>query len=159
MGIIVESLKTLSEAIDVLKNNKFKIIFTSGCFDLYHIGHARMLKEAKYHGDILVVGLNSDKSIKKIKGEDRPIISEQFRAEVLCYHPYVNYIILFDEPTPIKIIEEIKPDVLINSDDLKNEEIIGYDTVISSGGKSIKLLRFPYLSTSGIIDKIISSKT
>ena len=134
-----------------------KIVFTNGCYDLIHVGHVRYLKEAKSHGDILVLAVNSDSSVQKLKGEKRPLIPEQERAEVLSALNCVDYVMIFDEVDPHNIISYLKPDVLVKGGDWTVETIIGRDVVEGSGGKVISL---PYIegdfsSTSKIIERIV----
>jgi D-beta-D-heptose 7-phosphate kinase/D-beta-D-heptose 1-phosphate adenosyltransferase len=134
-----------------------KIVFTNGCYDLIHVGHVRYLKEAKSHGDILVVAVNSDSSVQKLKGEKRPLIPEQERAEVLSALSCVDYVMIFDEVDPHNIISYFKPDVLVKGGDWTVDTIIGRDVVEASGGKVISL---PYIegdfsSTSKIIERIV----
>ena len=145
--------KKLKSIIPELKNRGKKIVFTNGCFDILHIGHIRYLEEAKDFGDVLVIGLNSDSSVSKIK-PDRPVIPEQQRAEVLSALYMVDYIILFNEDTPYGLIREIKPDVLIKGADWKEEDIVGRDIV-----KEVHTIPFVKgASTSEIIKKIQNSK-
>jgi len=134
-----------------------KIVFTNGCYDLIHVGHVRYLKEAKSHGDFLVVAVNSDSSVRKLKGEKRPLIPEQERAEVLSALSCVDYLVIFDEVDPHKIISYLKPDVLVKGGDWTVDTIIGRDVVEAAGGKVISL---PYIegdfsSTSKIIETIV----
>ncbi len=131
-----------------------KIVFTNGCFDIIHRGHIEYLAKASSYGNILVVGLNSDKSIKKIKGVNRPIIDENSRILTLASLQFVNYIILFNEETPINLIEAIKPDILIKGSDYKKEKIVGYDIIKNSGGEIITINFIEGYSTTSIIDKI-----
>jgi len=126
-----------------LKKKRRKIVFTNGCFDLLHVGHVRYLKEARGLGDCLIIGLNSDQSIRQIKDPARPLISEDQRTEVLAALECVDYIVLFDEADPFKLIEDIRPDVLVKGADWSMDKIIGADLV-------------PLISTSEIIHRIIS---
>jgi D-beta-D-heptose 7-phosphate kinase/D-beta-D-heptose 1-phosphate adenosyltransferase len=133
-----------------------KIVFTNGCYDLIHVGHVRYLEEAKSHGDFLVVAVNSDSSVKKLKGDKRPLIPELERAEVLSALEYVDYVVIFNEVDPLAIITYLKPDVLVKGGDWTVDTIIGRDVVEASGGKVIAL---PYIegnfsSTSKIIERI-----
>ncbi|MDD5644268.1 MAG: D-glycero-beta-D-manno-heptose 1-phosphate adenylyltransferase [bacterium] len=112
-----------------------KIVFTNGCFDLLHIGHIRYLKSAKELGDCLIVGLNSDSSVKSIKGRDRPYICEDERKEILESLEFVDEAVLFDEPTPMELIKSIKPDMLVKGADWHKENIVGKEFVESYGGK------------------------
>jgi len=131
-----------------------KIVFTNGCFDLIHIGHVDLFMQASAYGDCLVVGLNSDKSIKQIKGDNRPINCEEFRYLTLQSIVYISDVIIFDELTPLKLIEELGPDVLVKGSDWDVEDIIGANLVKQKGG-IVKTVPFAYdVSTSKIIEKI-----
>ncbi|GAB6077847.1 D-glycero-beta-D-manno-heptose 1-phosphate adenylyltransferase [Hydrogenobaculum acidophilum] len=148
----------LEEAIGKIKEHRAKnekIVFTNGCFDIIHAGHVKYLNIAKSYGDILVVGLNSDDSIKRIKGEKRPIVPQEQRAYVLSQLKPVDMVIIFDEDTPYNLIKAIKPDILIKGADWKIENIVGADIVLSNGG-SVNTVKFDYdTSTSKIIQKIV----
>lgn len=133
-----------------------KIVFTNGCFDLFHYGHLEFLVDAKSKGDILIVGLNSDLSIKRIKNKYRPIINEIQRFKILNAIRYVDYVILFEEDTPIELIEKIKPDVLVKGGDYKEGEVVGADYVRRYGGEVFITPLVAGVSTSQIIEKIIS---
>lgn len=146
--------ENLDNIIKKLKSENKKIVFTNGCFDILHAGHVRYLKESKKFGDILIVGLNSDVSVKKIKGESRPINPEMDRAEVLAGLEAVSYIVLFDETSPVKLLEEIKPDIYTKGADYTVETLSEAKTVLSYGGK-IEFIKFlEGRSTTKIIDKI-----
>lgn len=146
--------ENLDNIIKKLKSENKKIVFTNGCFDILHAGHVRYLKESKKFGDILIVGLNSDVSVKKIKGETRPINPEMDRAEVLAGLEAVSYIVLFDETSPVKLLEEIKPDIYTKGADYTVETLPEAKTVLSYGGK-IEFIKFlEGRSTTKIIDKI-----
>ncbi len=146
--------ENLNNIIKKLKSENKKIVFTNGCFDILHAGHVRYLKESKKFGDILIVGLNSDVSVKKIKGESRPINPEMDRAEVLAGLEAVSYIVLFDETSPVKLLEEIKPDIYTKGADYTVETLPEAKTVLSYGGK-IEFIKFlEGRSTTKIIDKI-----
>jgi rfaE bifunctional protein nucleotidyltransferase chain/domain len=143
------SWNELKKVIDKLKSDGKKIVFTNGCFDIIHAGHIRYLKDAKALGDVLVVGLNSDKSVSEIK-PSRPINPQNQRAEVLSSLEMVDYVTIFDEETPYELIKLVKPDVLVKGGDWKKEEIVGSDI-------AKKTLSLPYIkgiSTSEIIEKI-----
>ncbi len=133
---------------------KKKVVFTNGCFDILHIGHARYLKEAKDCGDILVVGLNSDDSVKRLKGDARPIISENDRAEMLSHLESVDFIVIFNDDTPINLIKVINPDVLVKGGDWKIDQIVGSKIVLENGGEVKSLSFIDGISTSKIIEKI-----
>ncbi len=142
---------------DSLKQTNKKVVFTNGCFDILHAGHVDYLVKAKACGDVLIVGLNSDKSIRKIKGEKRPIINELERAYILHNLKSVDFVILFDEPTPQSLIELIIPDILIKGDDWSIENIVGREIVERHGGivKTIKFITTQ--STSTIIQKVLNT--
>jgi len=123
--VSLQRLKTILRS----SRKKKTIVFTNGCFDIIHAGHVRYLKKAKSLGDFLVVGLNSDSSVKKIKGEKRPIVPQKERAEVLSGLEAVDYVVLFNEPTPTKLIEAVLPDVLVKGADWASHEIVGADVV------------------------------
>ena len=130
-----------------------KIVFTNGCFDLLHVGHVRYLQEAKSLGDILIVGLNTDKSVQKLKGPTRPIQNENDRMEILAGFACVDFVTLFDEDTPLELIRFVKPQVLVKGGDWKPEQIVGSDFVLSQGG-SVKSLQFVQgKSTTSLVAK------
>jgi rfaE bifunctional protein nucleotidyltransferase chain/domain len=132
---------------------KKKIVFTNGCFDLLHVGHVRYLQQAKSLGDLLFVAINTDQSVKKLKGPSRPIQSEADRAEILAALSAVDFVCLFDEETPIEIIKKVKPDYLVKGGDWKIETIVGYDFVQSYGGKVMSLQFVDGKSTTRLIEK------
>jgi D-beta-D-heptose 7-phosphate kinase/D-beta-D-heptose 1-phosphate adenosyltransferase len=137
-------------------NNK-KIVFTNGCFDILHPGHTDYLSKAKQLGDLLVLGLNSDESVKRLKGNSRPIQTENARSLVLSALTSVDYIILFQEDTPLNLIVNIKPDILVKGGDYTEENIVGADEVKANNGK-VKIIPFlEGFSTSNIIEKIQSN--
>ncbi len=141
------------EKINKWKREGKKIVFTNGCFDIIHAGHVDYLEKAKALGDILVVGLNSDNSIRRIKGPERPINIQEHRKRVLEALKPVDMVIIFDEDTPERLIKEIKPDVLVKGGDWKIENIVGADFVKSYGGE-VKTIDFIYdISTTKIIQK------
>src|SRR5215211_3979784 len=133
------------------------VVFTNGCFDLLHPGHIDLLKRAKDLGTRLVVGINSDASVRKIKGPDRPFTNERERAEILSAISAVDEVIVFDEQTPERLIKELKPDVLVKGGDWKPEEIIGSDFVIAHGGKVVSLPFLDGYSSSALVEKIRGS--
>ena len=147
-----------SQFLKLIKDLKFsgkKIVFTNGCFDILHKGHILYLKEAKKLGDFLVVAINSDDSIKKLKGEKRPIISQKDRALILSELKCVDCVYIFDELDPLNIIREISPDVLVKGGDWELSKIIGKDFVEKSGGKVYSLSHIEGVSSSKIIEDII----
>jgi D-beta-D-heptose 7-phosphate kinase/D-beta-D-heptose 1-phosphate adenosyltransferase len=148
------SKKALLKEIKKLKKNNKKIGFTNGCFDILHAGHVKYLQDAKNKCDILIVAVNSDSSVKKIKGKKRPINSQKARQIVVAGLEAVDYVVLFSETTPLKIIKNIKPDVLIKGADWKKKDIVGAKEVLSSGGKIARITFLKGYSTSTIIKKI-----
>ena len=128
-----------------------KIVFTNGCFDLLHVGHVRYLKQAKTLGDILIVGLNTDSSVRGLKGEGRPIQNENDRAEILASLACVDFVVLFSEETPIELIKKILPDYLVKGGDYEPEKIVGYDVVTANGGKVLALDHVEGKSTTSLI--------
>ena len=145
----------LAKELDRRRSSGEKIVFTNGCFDILHAGHVRYLAEARSAGDLLVVGLNSDASVKTIKGPKRPIVGEKQRAEVLAGLGSVDYVTLFDEPDPLRLIEKLKPDVLVKGADWSEEKIVGAEFVRKNGGKVIRIEFLPGISTSGIVRRIV----
>lgn len=131
-----------------------KVVFTNGCFDILHIGHVRYMQEAAKLGDILVIGLNSDASVKRLKGPERPVNTEMERAELLCALGFVDYVVIFDEDTPYNLISEIQPDVLVKGGDYQPNEVAGKDIVEARGGKVVIIPFVPGKSTTKIIEKI-----
>lgn len=137
-----------------LKKQRKKIVFTNGCFDIIHYGHVKYLERCKRLGDILIVGLNSDKSVKKNKGAKRPIMCEKERAYILSSLQWVDYVTIFDEKTPYRLIRIIKPDILVKGGDWRKKNIVGGSFVKRCGGR---VLTIPYISgysTTSIIEKI-----
>jgi len=154
-------VKTLQEAkkeIDDLKAIGKKIVFTNGCFDILHVGHSRYLYEARVMGDYLIVAVNSDRSVKAIKGPERPVNNQNDRAEMLAALGCINCVIIFDESTPLDVIKSLMPDILVKGGDWKVEDIVGSDVVAAAGGivKSIPFV--DGFSTTGIINKIENIK-
>lgn len=132
------------------------IVFTNGCFDILHPGHVDLLRRAKQLGDKLVVGINSDRSVRRIKGNDRPYLDEKARAAVLRGLDSVDEVVIFDELTPEKLINDLKPDVLVKGGDWRIEEIVGADSVLKNGGQVYSLPLFEDFSSSKIVEKIIA---
>ena len=148
-------LSTLLKIRRQLKLKNKKVVFTNGCFDILHAGHIDYLSKAKKLGDVLIVGLNSDLSIKKIKGKNRPIINENERAYILSNLKSVDYIILFDEETPINLIVKLVPDVLVKGEDWKIKDIVGGDFVQKNGGKVSTVKFISNQSSSKIIKRVL----
>ncbi|MDD5155629.1 MAG: D-glycero-beta-D-manno-heptose 1-phosphate adenylyltransferase [Candidatus Omnitrophica bacterium] len=153
-GAKIKGLRELKRIISSLKSRRKKIVFTNGCFDLLHYGHTKYLEDAKRKGDILVVGLNSDDSVRRIKGQDRPILGEKDRLRIIAALESVDYVILFDQDTPLEIIKTLKPDVLIKGSDWNIGKIAGADFVLSHGGKVATVKLEPGRSTTNLIKTI-----
>jgi D-glycero-beta-D-manno-heptose 1-phosphate adenylyltransferase len=131
-----------------------RIVFTNGCFDIIHQGHVDYLIKAAKLGDILIVGLNTDSSVKKNKGANRPVQDQESRAKVLASMYFVTYVVLFDEDTPYELIKIVQPDFLVKGGDYKPENIVGYDIVKKKGGKVVVIPLVKGYSTTGIINKL-----
>ena len=147
------SAKDIKQLLGTYREGNFKLVFTNGCFDLLHKGHIDLLSNAAGFGDKLFVGLNSDTSVKKLKGDSRPIQNERIRAQKLLELKYVNHVIIFEDLTPKKLIHAMSPDVLVKGGDYKKNEIVGAKHVISNGG-IVKIIPLtPGFSTTSIIEK------
>ena len=147
-------LKDNIEIINRIKADRKKIVFTNGCFDLLHVGHIRYLAQAKRVGDFLIIGLNSDSSVKKLKGKDRPINSFEDRATLLSAIESVDLVIMFEEQTPENLIKDIVPDILVKGGDYNIEDIVGYQTVMQNGGQVKTLSFYDGYSSTNYINKI-----
>ena len=147
------SFNDINQLLTTYRRENFKLVFTNGCFDLLHKGHIDLLLNAAAFGDKLFVGLNSDKSVKKLKGDSRPIQNEKNRAQKLLELKYVNHVIIFEDLTPKKLIHIISPDVLVKGGDYKTNEIVGAKHVISRGGVVKIVPLTPGFSTTSIIEK------
>jgi rfaE bifunctional protein nucleotidyltransferase chain/domain len=150
----IKNLPRAVSAIKKLKQDNKKIVFTNGCFDILHAGHVNYLSKAKSLGDALVIGLNSDASVRKLKGKPKPIVSQKNRALLLASLEAVDFVVIFGGLTPIKLIKTIKPDVLVKGGDWKKEKIVGADFVESYGGIVKSLPYVKGLSTRDLIAKI-----
>jgi len=153
-------LKTLPQLVSILKNKKRsgqKVVFTNGCFDILHLGHVRYLTKARSLGDLLVIGLNTDSSVRKLKGPTRPVTPEKERAEVLGALACVDYIVFFSDSTPERLIRALRPDFLVKGGDWRKEQIVGSAFVESYGGKARSLPFVKGFSTTGLIKKIKKS--
>jgi len=147
------ALQTFCKKLNKIRQDK-RVLFTNGCFDLFHYGHLELLAACKRQADIVIVGVNSDNSIEKIKGRHRPIIPEMQRLKIISAIIYTTYVIVFDEKTPIKLIKAIKPNILLKGGDYKGNEIVGSDYVKSYGGVISTFPLVAGVSTSLIINKI-----
>lgn len=150
----IKKIDALKSMLSDLKKAKKVIVFTNGCFDMLHIGHVKYLQEAKACGDILVVAVNSDGSVRRLKGPDRPVVSQDDRLRMLASLESVDYVTVFDEETPVSIIKELKPDVIVKGSDWKEDEIVGGDFVKKIGGKVVTVPFIKGYSTSSLIKKI-----
>ncbi len=151
LGKVIKSIEELKTLVENLKKEGKTIVFTNGCFDILHAGHVDYLEKAKSFGDILIVGINSDSSIKRIKGEKRPINKQEHRVKVLSALNCVDYVVVFDEDTPIELIKIVQPDVLVKGADWKLEDIVGREYA-----KRVERVDFSYdISTTKIIRKIL----
>jgi len=156
----MKSIKTLMEMKEIrqqLKDQNKKVVFTNGCFDLIHAGHIDYLSKAKALGDIMIVGLNTDASVKRIKGSKRPILNEAERSFIISNIKPVDYVVLFDEDTPKLLIEELLPDILVKGADWEIENIVGKDVVVANGGE-VKTIQFVNDQSTSNIIKIIVDK-
>lgn len=149
-------IKTLKEKLDALRREGKKIAFTNGCFDILHVGHVRYLKEAKKTADILVLALNSDESVRAIKGKKRPLVCEMERAEVLSALECIDFVTIFSEQTPLALICYLKPDVLIKGGDWPEDKVVGRDEIKEWGGHVTLIPEVAGKSTTNIVDKVIS---
>ena len=149
--------KAALKKIKKWKLNNETIVFTNGCFDLLHPGHIDLLNKAKESGDRLIIGLNSDKSVKIIKGENRPILTELDRASILSSLSSVDLVIIFDDDTPVKLLEQFKPDILIKGSDYKDEKVVGQELVESYGGKVKFIPILHEYSFTKLKDKMITA--
>ena len=150
----IKELAAAKDEIDRLKAEGQRIVFTNGCFDILHSGHARYLFAARQLGDHLVVAVNSDRSVKAIKGSGRPVMAQEDRAELVAALGCVDSVLIFDEDNPYKVIERLRPDVLVKGGDWAEEEIIGADLVKEAGGKVERISFVTGYSTTDILDRI-----
>jgi rfaE bifunctional protein nucleotidyltransferase chain/domain len=150
----IVTVPDISSIADRLRKDGKAIVFTNGCFDLVHAGHVSYLSAAADLGDALILGLNTDASVKKIKGEKRPVISQGQRACVVAALQMVDYVVLFDAPDPLGLIETIRPDVLVKGADWPEHAIVGADFVKARGGRVARINLAPGISTTAIIQRI-----
>jgi len=151
----IRGCDALRALLDAERQQGKKVVFTNGCFDLLHVGHVKYLQRAHQLGDLLVLGLNSDDSIRRLKGENRPLIGQQERAHILAALDCIDYVVIFDEDTPFELIEALHPDILVKGGDYSPEDVVGKDIVESYGGR-VELITFvDGKSTTNIIEKIL----
>ena len=154
MGQVV-LLKNLASALSEIRQGQ-KVVFTNGCFDILHIGHIKYLQEARSQGDLLVVGIDTDASVRGLKGPTRPIQNEKDRSEILAALSCVDYVCLFDEGDPRPLIKEVRPDVLVKGGDWEIDQILGSEFVMSYGGEVKSLQFIKGRSTTNIVDRILN---
>lgn len=153
----IQPAARVAEILKIKADEGKTIVFTNGCFDLLHVGHVKYLQAARQLGDLLVLGLNTDRSIRALKGEKRPLIQQEERAHVLAALDCIDYVVLFDEETPLHLLETLRPDVLVKGADYSVEEVVGRELVESYGGR-VELIQFvDGKSTTGLIEKILTS--
>ncbi|MEK6727913.1 MAG: D-glycero-beta-D-manno-heptose 1-phosphate adenylyltransferase [Candidatus Omnitrophota bacterium] len=153
----IKKLKELKKIVDTLHRQGKKIVFTNGCFDILHWGHAMYLQKAKAKGDKLIVALNSDSSIKRLKGKSRPIVSENDRAKMIAALESVDYVTVFGEDTPLKTIKTLKPDMLVKGSDWNKNNIVGSGILSKYAGKVSTIKKAKGRSTTNLINKIVKS--
>jgi len=151
----IKNLRDLKKIIAGLKAEGKKIVFTNGCFDLLHYGHIKYFADAKNEGDILVVAINSDASVRRIKGNKRPITNQNDRLKTVAALESVDYVVLFNEDTPIKVIKLLKPDILVKGADWKKNNIVGSNFVLGYKGKVFTIKLVKGRSTTNLINKIV----
>jgi rfaE bifunctional protein nucleotidyltransferase chain/domain len=157
-SIVSGKLKSLDELAVLAAQARQRgkcVVFTNGCFDILHRGHVHILRQAKAAGDLLIVALNSDRSVKKLKGDKRPVLPETDRIELIGAMEMVDYLVVFDEPDPYKLIAAIKPNVLVKGGDWSTEKIVGADLVEQAGGRVAVIPYLTGFSTSEIIERIL----
>lgn len=154
----LEPISKLARRLAAARRSGKRIVFTNGCFDLLHIGHVRYLQRARALGDLLVVGLNSDASLRKIKGTGRPLSPERDRAEVIAGLACVDFVLIFNESDPYQVIRKLRPDVLVKGSDWTKTKIIGRDLVESWGGRVVRMPLVPGISTTALIRKIAGNR-
>jgi D-beta-D-heptose 7-phosphate kinase/D-beta-D-heptose 1-phosphate adenosyltransferase len=155
----IRPLEDLSAELAARRAEGARIVFTNGCFDLLHVGHVRYLRQAKRMGDLLLVGINSDASTRRLKGPSRPVQPERDRAEILAALECVDYVVSFDQDTPLALIERLKPDVLVKGADWPVAEIVGREVVEGTGGRVATISYVEGASTSALIVRICKAGT
>ena len=146
--------KKLENQLAVWRFKDKKIVFTNGCFDLLHLGHIDYLSKAKDQGDVLIVGVNTDSSVQRLKVKNRPVTDEISRSMIMASLQFVSAVVLFDEDTPYDLIQQVQPDVLVKGSDYTPEDIVGYDVVKAKGGEIVTIDFLKGYATTGIIEKI-----
>ncbi|MDD5168611.1 MAG: D-glycero-beta-D-manno-heptose 1-phosphate adenylyltransferase [Syntrophales bacterium] len=151
----VLSKEQVKKRLDELRREGESIVFTNGCFDILHVGHVRYLQEAKKLGDILVLGLNSDLSVRGLKGEKRPLVPQDERADVLAALEAVDFVVIFDESTPLELIKYLKPDFLVKGGDWSEDDIVGSREIREWGGRVVVAPLIEGKSTTNVVEKIL----
>jgi len=154
-GTKILALPELQKVVSRLRGQGKKVVFTNGCFDILHVGHIQLLQQARARGDVLIVGLNDDASVRGLKGDQRPLIGQADRAHVLAALDAVDFVILFAEPTPMPLIETIRPDVLVKGGDYALDDVVGRGLVESYGGRVELVPIVEGFSTSDIVRRIV----
>jgi D-beta-D-heptose 7-phosphate kinase/D-beta-D-heptose 1-phosphate adenosyltransferase len=152
-----DKILTRTRAAQVLRRAQRRgerVVFSNGCFDLLHVGHVRSLEEARSHGDRLVVAINTDRSVRRLKGPGRPVVGERQRAEVLAGLACVDWVVLFGEETPLRVIRALRPDVLAKGGDWKRDQIVGREDVEGWGGRVVRLRQVPGVRTSAVVERM-----
>ena len=152
-----DKILTRTRAAQVLRRAQRRgerVVFTNGCFDLLHVGHVRSLEEARSHGDRLVVAINTDRSVRRLKGPGRPVVGGRQRAEVLAGLACVDWVVLFGEETPLRVIRALRPDVLAKGGDWKLDQIVGREDVEGWGGRVVRLRQVPGVRTSAVVERM-----
>jgi len=155
MNKYIKNIKELVEIRDNLKKENKKVVFTNGCFDILHAGHVDYIIKAKEKGDILIIAVNSDTSMKRIKGELRPVVPQNERAFIISNLKPVDYVVIFEEDTPYEVIKQLVPDILVKGEDWSIENIVGRDVVESNGGKVETIKFVNNQSTTNIIKTVL----
>lgn len=151
----IQTWEELEKTVETHRRTGKRIVFTNGCFDILHVGHVQYLQKARRMGDLLIVGLNSDASVRAIKGEKRPLVPQQERAEVVASLSAVDYVTLFDDQTPFRLIEFLQPDCLVKGGDWNEASVVGGDLVRSRGGEVVIIPLTEGASTTNIVEKIL----
>jgi D-beta-D-heptose 7-phosphate kinase/D-beta-D-heptose 1-phosphate adenosyltransferase len=155
----VKSLAAVVRTVRAAQRTGRRVVFTNGCFDLLHRGHVRYLERARSLGDLLVVAINSDRSVRQLKGPSRPVVPGAERAEVLAALQAVSLVLIFDDPTPAYVIEAVRPDILVKGGDWPVSRIVGAEFVLSRGGEVFSLPYIPGRSTTALIHRIVAGRS
>ncbi len=150
----IKSLASLSRIVRTAQAHGRRVVFTNGCFDVLHAGHVKILEQAKRQGELLIVGVNSDRSVRGLKGPDRPIVGERDRALLLAALSSVDYVTIFDEATPLRVITRLRPQVLMKGADWGSSDLVGRDIVLKYGGRVARVPLLKGYSTSQLIKRI-----